>query len=740
MANFMRRLAATSILIITFAGLISMPIGTLQITPSREQATDISASSEARELWWNPNWHHRFFAELDSQGFAIREGCPIEYTIDLSAANFTGIDQNSFRVVYKGTELPTEFNKTTKKLAFVTPEGFSAAAPTQKVSVYYDLLANGLKQSQRYDPNWVSRYREFYDMRNAVTEVNGSYYYNASIYYENGVYYYQGEMVWQAANGTWYYYNGTAIEHAYNYSAQNVSQSVLVGAMYDGLMLDALQTSNSSDSDYVIGNVKATATAWGAYRNHEGAWVKETLQTTLYRNSPTVKYSVRSNVTTSERAWGSALINLNGSIHFNQTFLDRWNVTEYILNETETDPGEYQQAINNASRISLVTEAASINVDQIDWSSADILGSSTIDTYDVGMKQRMSFIYHAGTQEYPLGIDTVMRIEAVTGNVSGPIAHSLVQGSPDAVSIPAATDLELVTVEYTIKRYTGSDELRVVPFVLQTSYLGLHDKQSNKGATLVFLDSIAFNNILIEVWKETRGSNTLYFCNISVNYNDWWYTWDGISPLHGDLPGNFDWFVSYIDSVQLDQFLPAIQDVIDYMRGLRPVHVSIKAHDSALQIKIMIHEPTNNQLVGGKPVKIVISVTVEGETLNRMYYSFSFNKNRIPFDRTARILIGYDDNPLQAHLASTATFDASVINAPIGNQTLFIEAQDTNGTFVVESACIILSPESTVTFMIAVTTIGIIAGLSIFLIITSPRIKVKLEKFQRRRGWTSFKI
>jgi hypothetical protein len=693
-------------------------------------------------LWWNANWHKRFFAELDSQGLVIREGYPVEYTIDVSNANLTGVDLNSFRVIYKGNVLITEFNKTTKKIMFVMPEGFDAVKPKERVTVYYDLIVNGLKSAPRYDPSWVVKYKDFYDFhRDDITEVNGSYYYNSSIYYENGTYYYQGEMVWQAANGTWFYFNGTGIEKSYYYSAQNVSQTAFLGAMYSGLMLDTIQTSNASDTSYAIGNVKALATAWGAYRNHLGEWVKETLTTTMYRNSPTVKYAVSSNISTTEQAWASTLLNLNGSIHFNQTFLDRWNITEYVLNETQTNDTEYQSAVNNASRFSLITETNTINVDSIDWTGADVLGNATIDTYDIGIKQSMSFVYSTGTTDYPLAFNNVMSIQRVTGNVSGNISsYSLVQGTPDNISIASASNGELITVSYKIKRYSGSDELRVMPFMVHSSYLGIHDNRTNRGAALVFLDSIAFDDILIEIWKETRGSNVIYLANISVNFNEWWYDWDHITPLHDDIQGAFEWFVSYLDDVSVSNITGAIGDVTDYMKGLRSIHVNVKSFDNSLMLKIIIHSPKDGEELNGKPIKLIINITVEGETLNRMYYHFNFATTRIQFDRTASILIGYDGNPLQAHLASTAVFDAAVIDAPIGKQTIFIEAEDTNGSVIVESAHIILWENSYGFFLGVTGLIGFIAGASIVLILTSPNIKGKLQKFKSRRGWVSFKV
>jgi len=666
-------------------GMIPMP-NTLENSPA-----GILSSDEPRERWHKETHHKRCYLEADRDNLYRRAGEVVGYKM-----NVINLEANSLRVFFEDVEIPCEYNSLTDLLVFVVPKILDSVDPTALFTIYYDLVANGVKQAPNMEPEWFSDTAAFledgsvdsgiehrvdggYYYNDTIYYLNGNAYYNSSVYEEDGIYYYNGREVYQVGS-VWYYYNGTAIENSYYIN--QFGEDVFQGGLIEGRLLDVVSEEDTTYDEWQIGNVKATGRGLTKWRDSDGTIITQNMDITSYRNSPDMKFSFSNLESNTDKFWGSALLDLNGTINYNGTILDRFNATEYIYNETDSDP-----SVKN-TRLKVVTEDTIIDPEDLDFATDGIvMGSPTVDTYDRGFGQILDFSYVSGTSLYGLGSSQVLSITKVEGSVSGIITGwTLLQNAPDLIYLPTASDGELITVYYMVKRYASpGDELRVIPIHLNSKYIALHDRHTGDSAALIFSKDFAFNSILIEVWEDKRGGNVRYYVNVSFNYNYWWNQIPVPSiPIHDIMDFDFDMMLSYLDGVDLTQVKPIVDTILTRLQG---VNLDVKKNlikvEDPLPIKVKIHSPQKNQKFNGQNVKVLVNVTVEGETLGSLYVRY--NGKNLKFQGTTNIWVDWADTP---HTGTRGAMEANVTDDGNHGMDLYIDAVDTNGTIITEGTFI----------------------------------------------------
>lgn len=719
-----------------------------------------SSEDELREPWALKTHHHRFPLEVSSNGHDRRKGTPVEPIID----PIENLDNNSLRVFFHGKELPAEYHPDTRMLRFVMPAAFNSEITTRNVTVYYDLTENGIKQQPDYDPEWLTtsydksviksswemEYQAYLET-NQISE-NGTHFFfqdevvytedNITYYYDNGsqvvnyvildedtnTYYLynqtaelDGYIFFNNITYTWYIYNATGgLEYTY---VEGFDENIFLGASYGTPTPSNIEGLESDAIDWTIGNVKAEGSAYADYINSNGVHVRQTIDGEVYRGSPTIKYTITPNTTATEMAWGSALLDLNGTILFNGTYFDHNNISDLPelagINDSEWDERYGTEAEEALNSLSLITEMGTIDVSESDFENASIaylMADDTIDTYDLGLPQYKEITYNSAVSDYDLDFDDVMFIEDVEfdgGTLDGSY-YLLVDGFPDKISFlsPSIDDGEIVKIYYRKKKYDVGDQLKVIPFLASSRYLALHDRNSKSGFAFVFTEETPVMDLLIEVWQEKYKGKFNYYVNISLNYNYWWFDPQGYEgDIHDEIDKMFTLITTYLDSLDM----ASVEAVLDFMileaQGYIPDLMElIGEYDVALPIIINILAPTILHYIRKTgSVEVNLDVLIEGETLESYVLMILAEARTYIEDFIASGCLVNIDDPATTHIGSEGQATIEIFDT--GTTELVIEAYDTNGDVIVESLFIQVEVDM-VEFTIFMGVVALIIGVS----------------------------
>ncbi len=618
---------------------------------------DINSSAVDRELWWNPHWHNRFFINVAGDNDMLEAGTPVEYQLGL----LTGVvlDVNSLRVVYKGLDVPSQYVMATNTLIFSVQEDIANGSST-KYTVYFDDLSNGIKTADDYGIAWAedlilnagsgfqSNYtaeRDLYILNNNVSQVNETYYYQNEVVHYNNItdkwYYDNGSgvlgIVWQV-NNTWYLQdNETVVE----LTTGGERQTVFLDGFYDGVGLAAISNDSFDMQSAEVGAVRADYTGLGEYNNSGGQMVEATVTGTGYRDYPIVRYGVDSNISTSENAWASGLINLNGTVTVNNTILDKYNISDWVENATGANMTEFgnqtEEALKGAGNIRIMTEQENVAINNIVWDDSET---------------------------YVVATDSVDYL-----NLSGRYG----------------------------KTYAAGDEVRVKPYSLRSRYLALYDIITQEGFALVFEEWMAFSNIVLQIYQEKLADGTInYYLEIGLNYLDWAEeliaeygpstieaaeaVLANLGSIHLPQVGDFGFITGLFKSLnptfKLNRLItPAL-----------PALVNGFLRDESLPLGLKIHSPFRGQRFK-RLEDIFINVTVTGETLMDIWYHWGKEQN-VKFHGTVQF---WEDVPVTGHFATEGILNGSGAGEQIllpegkGDVNLTITAVDTNTQFIMET-------------------------------------------------------
>lgn len=757
-----------NLMLLALIGMLSLTV--IQESFGSVQTSAISTSvNETREYWADNTEHFRRQVLVDGNGYHRGKGMAVEYSTGLNL--LPGLDVNSIRLYKDGVEIPSEYVANTGKLIFVVSGEVSSSKLVQ-YWIYYDLVVNGLKEWPDYDPGWIADIKdqidnaddsdegEAYSKRDEYVEENGIVwddeldeytYRNQIVYfdavagkwrYQDGTELDPGFVVWDDVDGCWKYWDGTRYKYYYT---PGLDEEIFVSARYDA-MLDGIMGNDANYDSWSVGNVKGTGTGhYDYYSPSHGHWVTEELTATAYNGGSTMFFNAKSGVATSEEASASALLDLNGTVLFNGTYIDNQNIDEYLdenVPEHEEGFAEYQEHRTAADRFQIVTADNDFSIDDIAWNDAYIMGSSSVDTYDRGTKREKKCSFGSGITNYDLDFSDVLSIEKVIGSISGLLSitdYTLFEGTPDEIQFSGnpLTDGEEFTIYYKNKRYSGDDILKVFPVLLESNYIALYDELSDLGFGWLFQEEMAFDHVLIEAWKEVKGGQTRYYVNITVNALDWWF--DRLTPgpgapgpLRMAQSGTFDFIFTYIDS----------EDVTSFMLGLgykSPKHKVIKIKDEdSLPLKIKIKSPQNGQHYGSSS-KITINFIVEGETLASTYIRIN---GKSPIKITTNIdyfWTEYDGIHSLANLAMQGSVDHNVTNS--GTLNLTIQAEDTNGS-IIEEDIVVYVDDYTIAIVLAISIPAVaICGTFLYLRAKRPDILDRIKgTFKGKRSVKTFKL
>jgi hypothetical protein len=599
---------------------------TILIIPSATSANGfgIISDSAAREDWWDNRWHYRLFITVDA-GDQTRRDYPVDLFI-----NFTGwirssdvIDYNSLRVLDSGVEIPSQYDPSTNKtgtLIFVVV-GLLDAGENKTFTAYFDTVANGLKPVPDYgDPDYVLNYKQLLE---------------------------EGKLL------------GSSPEN---------------GITDDWWFPSYLSYSTYEYQNWIVGDVKATMSAWGDGWNGTD-WIRHYASVVLYRDSFTAYTTVWNNATDCEVAWASGLLNFSTG---------RPSGSE----EASKDHG-----LHVITDDWMVNDVAAIDYDGV----GTVMASATVDTYNMVLERSCIIDGDGSSLEYILTpqTDSALEILSVVGETSGVYSDTTYSldsymGMSTVLFTVAPID-ENFEVNYTVKSHDFDDTLNVVAKNSSTNYLIMYDEDDPAGVTyskpqisaLIFPEKVAASNMVIEFWENisARAPGPAffdYYINLTTNAKEWWYN-TTLTPSQNHLPqcNEFDFLLHYMNGSSDPE-----QEVIDLMGSYsNPAGISIVEED-AIPISLKVYTPLDAQVFNAwielphNPIAthVRINATASGDTFLGLYYKIGSNGTEIPFNGTVNL--------------SIASLNGAEID---GRVSIFIIARDTNGTIMSELRTIFIT-------------------------------------------------
>lgn len=593
------------------------------VLPVRSETVHESDSGDA---WFDSRWHYRLFVTVHA-GDHDRNDYPVDMPV-----NFSGwigineaIDANSIRVLFNGTEIPSQYEPSTNKTGNVifVINGSTVVGENKTFTVYFDTESNGLKPIPDYeDPDYVQNYKELMNLGKSL-----------------------GSSPSNGTTDSWWF------------------PSYLNYSDYDY-------------SEWSVGDVKAVLNAWGDGWNGTD-WIRHHTRATVYRDSYNAYVEMWSNSSDSEVSWASGLANISTGrpLGVNNASKDRglhvitseWTVENVSAIDYGCCPVLASGSIDTYNHLlnktfTFTFQSGDTSTKRIEPQSDRIPSINTVVNLTNGNNSLVDSSDYTKVDD-PNGDQIQFAFPAVEG--------------------------ESFEVNYTTKKYDWDDELRVCAKNGSMEYLIMYDSDDLSGTpyvnpqigALIFPQPVAASNMVVEFWenRSLRAPGDAlfdYYLNISTNYKEWWYntTNSSLEYLHEPQYNSFTFIASYMNgSVNPEQ---EVVDLIDSVNN--PVNITVIEEEST-PVGVMINDPSDGDFFNAwydipnnpKVSTITIDADITGDTVARSYYKIGASGVEIDFNGTGSVPVGDFHNE---------AFDGSVF--------LFVGVEDTNGTVIEDSVMI----------------------------------------------------
>jgi hypothetical protein len=664
-------------------------------SPVNTTSSEIGPSQviEPRESWFDAKWHKRFFLDLACD-VDRRAGDIITFTLP----PIPYLDINSLMVVYQGRQIPTEYNAAANQLIFVSPCDVPVGS-NKRVTVYYDLMTNNLKEVNYVMPDWLPLDPNEPTLPPGVEEVDGHYYANGQQVYE--------------VDGTWYYLDGTVvvnyliIDHEgeeYSY-VDAIGNTVLVYQdpvtfdwyLMDGTEIEANIIVNELDpalenNIYVLGNEYVYCVG-GVWYYFDGTQVANQLyylgQDGIYEGGSFTGGMIEGFLKGLDEVQTGTYSAVRATGHGQSVYVD--GASQMVTQTVDAiayrgHPNVKFQVRSDVTTVSTPFGMALINLD----------GELLYNDLRINRWNYETFLQDEfDADPLPPGEPEVSSTVKVISE-AGPIDVDGLDFAGEG-RLMASDTVHIYDQEHT---YGVGDYLLVIPIFIQSRFIGLYDELTGYGGAIIFPDSTAVNNLLVEAWQRNIGGVTEYLINVGANYNYWWYEPEQ-GPLHTSIDGDLDVLLSYLyDLADVPSCITEILNRIGDHKGNRPLlRGSIHAWDNSLALKVKINSPVAREVIRGI-AKLTIDIDVEGETLFEVFLKIGKN-SRVKMDKVGTYRAHYDNDPSLEHDAVNCQYVGDVSSLGTGEMSVEVEAFDTNGTSVVAANLVYFWDNNTDTLFFA---------------------------------------
>jgi hypothetical protein len=485
-------------------------------------------------------------------------------------------------------------------------------------------------------------------------------------------------------------------------------------------------------SQWTIGLVKATRQAWDDVLNGT-TWIRHYANITIFRGCTEAYVTVYSNVSQSDRVWGSTLIDFTTGV--------------------EQGPSPYDtcdQGLTIATQNWIVSNFSTLAGGVTNWKNvADQMASSEINTYDPGQYnslQYASFTYSHLTSAYNLGmyaigISYAFYTHGLLSTLIPQSQYNIMPGESDMFVLNTTgltiSDGDQLQVYFFPKLYQADDHLYVIAKQANSSYIVAYDRDNSitnttytdpQAAALLFPQPVAASNMVVEFWQDIENGVATYLANVSFNYNTWWWNNEtnsskGLSAdqLHGIQASTFDFVASYMNDTitpqnQTAQLLASLQN---------PATITC-SEEPAIPPFITINSPASGQIYNlvpgilGLPVSpsITLNVTFGGDTVYRSFYQIGSSGAQVQLPPATQSL---------DLMLNTSNYSGE---SGSGRLTIFLISQDTNGTNTTAERTVIITKSWTQllssTYVgpeiyILVAAVAVVAVVAILLVIRNKK-------------------
>lgn len=687
----MQKKAHSAMLAVFFLA-IFIASSSLSIPGNAVSISEPAESSEnPRVPWARSNFHRRLIMDIGANGTPRRNGQPVEMDVTSTIGpDIASLDVKSFRVEIDGEEIPSQYETGTNKLIFTIPDSF---ADSEEAIIYYDVYPL-VKSDPGYLPDWVKEYEGYESMwdeaateaearenearawkdEKQIEEVNGTYYYNGSIVYYN------------ETEHAWLYENNDSLVLNYVMLNDGASNSTFI-------QWDAFEWDNMTSSYDLIGSITfdnaSLPYTWQIFNGTQLIYTYyENQDQDVYLGSTYFAPLVESFVAGDSRAseWSVGPARASGTAHgdYNNS-MGNWVRQSVSSNIYRGSP----RARFNFSTNSTDEETA------FGTAVFDLNGTITFNDTIYGRNNLSALVENAGEEE----VNYTLRF--------GPDAKRLIVttecGDINVEDLNWSSAHPLGEHPYSSPRglpYGGGDQLNVIPILVKTRWLVMHDSETRKGAGFGIPSGSPLMSYLLEFMQEIVGGIERYYVRVSANYNAIpWLPYEG--DLHELLGGAFDLWLTLLDQYDLYEIEDVMQDLLN---GIQDIELEISGVRQ-LPMPILIHlvSPPNRNFARGLMERLVVNidVVIEGETLAS--FGWKLNGGSIgsnPFPYVGNLIVR-ENQPSMTHMAKEGIASVEIHDA--GEMVLTVSATDTNGTIYTTAFAISVE--------ISTTEVVIISGL-----------------------------